>query len=89
MTVIAGVTLAFLCRRRWPEAGYCGLAMLALGTQAWYETCPRTLLVLFPVWIALAHLDARRPWVRYVYLGVCAPLAAVMGLLFLANQWAG
>jgi hypothetical protein len=86
-TVLA--TLAFLWRRRWPEAVYCGLAMLALGTQTWYQAVPRTLLVLFPVYIALASLDARHPWVRYVYLGVCAPLAAVLGLMFLAYQWAG
>ncbi len=89
MTTILLATLAFLCWRRWPEAVYCGLAALALGTQTWYQSCPRTLLVLFPVWIALARLDARQPWVRYVYLGVSAPLAAVVGLLFLTYQWTG
>jgi len=45
--------------------------------------------VLFPVWIALAGLDTRRTWIRYVYLTVSAPLAAVVGLLFLTYQWAG
>ena len=82
-------TVAFLWWRRWPEAVYCGLAVLTLGTQTWYQSGPRTLLVLFPVWIALAGLDARQPWIRYVYLGVSAPLAAVVGLLFLSHQWAG
>jgi hypothetical protein len=89
MAAMVLATLAFLWRHRWPEAVYCGLAVLSLGTQTWYQTGPRTLLVLFPVWIALAGLDARRPWVRYVYLSVNAPLAAVLGLLFLAYQWAG
>lgn len=82
-------TVAFVCWRRWPEATYCGLAVLALGTQTWYQSCPRTLLVLFPVWIALARIDARQPWLRYVYFSVSAPLAVVVGLLFLTNQWAG
>ncbi len=82
-------TLLFLWGRRWPEAAYCGLAMLSIATQTWYQTGPRTLLVLFPVCVALARLEARRPWARYAYLGVCAPLAAVVGLLFLAYQWAG
>ena len=86
-TVLA--TLAFLWRHRWPEAVYCGLAALALGTQTWYQAVPRTLLVLFPVYVALAGLETRRPWVRTAYLSVCAPLAAVVGLLFLAYQWAG
>jgi hypothetical protein len=63
--------------------------MLTLGTQTWYQSCPRTLLVLFPIWIALARLEAGRPWVRYTYLGVSAPLAAVVGLLFLTYQSAG
>jgi hypothetical protein len=89
MAVMILATLAFLWRRRWPEAVYCGLAAVALGTSTWFTGCPRTLLVLFPVWVALARLDVRRPWVRYVYLSVSAPLAVVLGLMFLSYQWAG
>ncbi len=81
--------LAFLCCRRWPEAVYCALPALVVGTQTFYQSGPRTLLLLFPVCVALARLDARRPWIRYLYLGISAPLAAVMGLLFLAGQWTG
>jgi hypothetical protein len=87
MAVMLVATLAFLWWHRWPEAVYCGLAALALGSQTWYQSLLRTLLVLFPIWIALAGLEARRPWVRYAYLGVSAPLAAVVGLLFLSYQW--
>lgn len=89
LALIVLATFAFLWRRRWPEAVYCGLAAISLGTQTWYTTSMRTLLVLFPVWIALAELEARRPWVRSVYVWVAAPLAAVVALLFLAYQWAG
>ena len=89
MAAMVLAALAFLWWHRWPEAVYCVLPALALGTQTWYQACPRTLLVLFPVWIALAGLDARRTWIRYVYLSVSAPLAAVVGLLFLSYQWAG
>ena len=87
--VVLLAALAFLVRRRWPEAVYCGLPAVVVGTQTFYQSGPRTLLLLFPVVIALARLDARRPWIRYLYLGICAPLAAVMGLLFLAGQWTG
>ena len=62
--------LAFLCCRRWPEAVYCGLPALVVGTQTLYQSGPRTLLLLFPVCVALARLDARRPWIRYLYLGI-------------------
>jgi hypothetical protein len=89
LALIVLATLAFLWLRRWPAAVYCALAAISLGTQTWYTTSMRTLLVLFPVWIALAELEARRPWVRTVYVWVCAPLAAVVALLFLAYQWAG
>jgi hypothetical protein len=88
MAAMLLAALAFLWWHRWPEAVYCGLAALALGTQTWFQACPRTLLVLFPAWIALAGLDARRTWVRYVYLSVSAPLAVLVALLFLSYQWA-
>ena len=88
MAVMFVATVTFLWWYRWPEAVYCGLATLALGMQTWYQSLPRTVLVLFPVWTALAGLEARRPWVRYVYLAVSVPLAAVVGLLFLSNSWA-
>jgi hypothetical protein len=87
--VMVLATLAFLCWRRWPEAVYCGLPAIVIGTQTWYQTGPRTLLLLFPICIALASLEARRPWVKYLYFGISTPLAAVVGLLFLASQWTG
>ena len=89
MAAMVLATLAFAAWRRWPEAVYCGLAAVALGTSTWYISCPRALLVLFPVWIALARLDRRWPWVRYAYLSVSAPIAVILGLLFLSGQWAG
>jgi hypothetical protein len=87
--VMVLAALAFLCWRRWPEAVYCGLPAIVIGTQTFYQSGPRTLLVLFPVCVALAGLEARRPWVRYLYFGISAPLAAVMGLLYLSGQWTG
>ena len=89
LAAIALATAAFACSRRWPETTYCGLAVLALGTQTWYQSGPRTLLILFPIWIALARIGTRQPWVQYVYLSISAPLAVVVGLLFLTNQWTG
>jgi hypothetical protein len=89
MAVIVVATLAFAACRMWPEAVYCGLAALVLGTSTWYQAVPRTLLVLFPIWIGLARLDRRFGWIRYAYLAVSVPVAVVFGLMFLAGQWAG
>ena len=89
MAAMVVATVAFCCWQRWPEAIYCGLAVVALGTSTWFSGCPRTLLVLFPIWVALSRLDARWPWIRYAYLGLSAPLAVVLGMLYLSGQWAG
>jgi hypothetical protein len=89
MAAMLLATLAFLWWYRWPEAVYCGLAVIALGTQTWYVSCPRTLLVLFPIWVALARIEARQPWARYLYFGLSTPLAVLVGLLFLSYQWTG
>jgi Mannosyltransferase (PIG-V) len=89
MAVMAVAVLAFLYAGRWPEATYCGVALLALGTSTWFETGPRTVLVLFPLWVSLAALEKRQPWLRYAYFGVSAPLAVVLGMLYLSGQWAG
>lgn len=87
--VMALSAVLFAAWRRWPEFVYCGLAAVATGTQTWYQTGMRTVLILFPLCIALAALEVRRPWVRWGWLGVSLPLAVVTGLLFLAGQWAG
>ena len=89
LVVMVAAVLAFAWGRRWPEATYCGLALIALGTSTWFETGPRTLLVLFPVWVGLAALDGRWPWLRYAYFGISAPLAVVLAMLYLSGQWAG
>lgn len=89
MAVMVLATVAFALWRRWPEAVYCGLAVIAVGSSTWYVSLSRTLLMQFPIWIAIAAIGARRPWVRYAYLGISAPLAVVFGLLFLTGQWAG
>lgn len=89
MAAMVLATLAFACWHRWPEAAYCGLAVIALGTSTWFETAPRTLMILFPVFIAIAALEARRQWVRYAYFGLSGPLAVVLAMLYLSGQWAG
>jgi hypothetical protein len=89
MAAMLLATVVFGCCRQWPEAVYCGLAVLALGTSTWYQACPRTVLLLFPIWAALARLDARWRWVRYAYFGLSAPLAVVLGMLYLSGRWAG
>ncbi len=89
--VVAGViaTVALLICRRWPEAIYVGLTIVALATSIWYESVPRSLLTLWPIWCGLALLAARRPWVGQLYLAVSIPISASIALLFMSGNWAG
>jgi hypothetical protein len=83
------VTVVLLWRRRWPEAVYCGLTIGALATSIWYESVPRALLALWPLWCGLAVLAARRRWAGPLYLCLSVPVAAAIGILFLTGHWAG
>jgi hypothetical protein len=89
--VAAGViaTVALLVYRRWPEAIYVGLTILALATSIWYESVPRSLLLLWPLWCGLAVLASRRAWIGHVYLAISIPVSVAIGLLFMSGNWAG
>ena len=90
LAVMLVAAVGFALRRRWPEAVYCGLAVIGLGTQTWYQSVPRTMLIMFPIWVALAQLTRARAlaWAN-AYLAVSGSLAVVLGLLYLGGQWAG
>jgi Mannosyltransferase (PIG-V) len=83
------VTVALLVRRRWPEAVYAGLTIAALATSIWYESVPRALLLIWPVWCGLAYLARNRPWIGQLYLVLAVPVSAAIGLLYLTGNWAG
>lgn len=52
----AALTLVLLLRRRWGEAGWVGVQVLALGTSTWFISVNRALLLWFPLWLLLAGL---------------------------------
>jgi hypothetical protein len=89
--VLAAVitTIVLLIRRRWPEALYTGLTILALATSIWYESVPRDLLLVWPLWCGLAVLARRRPWTGQLYLALSVPVSVAIGLLYLTGNWAG
>jgi hypothetical protein len=91
VAVLVGViaTVVLLAKRRWAEAVYAGLTIGALATSIWYESVPRALLLLWPVWCGLAVLAKRRPWTGQLYLALAIPISAAIGLLYLTGAWAG
>lgn len=91
IAVLASVvaTAALLYYRRWPESIYVGLTIAALATSIWYESVPRSLLTLWPIWCGLAVLAVRRPWVGQLYLAASIPISVSIALLFMSGNWAG
>ena len=89
--VVVGValTVLLLARRRWPEAVYVGLSLLALGTTTWFMSVPRAMLLWWPLWTLLGSWAARWPFVRTLYVCCVAPVMAGVAVLFLSGQWAG
>ena len=91
VAVLVGVLLtAFLLwHRQWAEATYIGLTVAAFATSTWYFPVPRSTVLWWPLWIVLAQLTLRRPWLLTAYLVVVAPLSVVWVLLFTTGRWAG
>lgn len=83
------VTAVLLTRREWGQATYVGLSVTALATSTYYLSVARATLLWFPLWILLAELAAKRPWLHTAYLTVATPLMAVVVLTFTAGRWVG
>lgn len=89
MAVGVALTVALLAWRRWGEATYVGLSVVALSTSTWYFSVPRASLLWWPLWIALGALSLRSRLFTLTYLAVVAPLSAFWVVVFIAGGWAG
>ncbi|WP_219464320.1 mannosyltransferase family protein, partial [Nonomuraea rhizosphaerae] len=88
--VVSVVALAWLAAmRRWSELVYTGLQAGALLTSAYYLSVPRSLLLWFPVWVAVGRLATRHQWVVVAYALVSGPLMLLDVIRFLSGAWAG
>ncbi|WP_207781936.1 hypothetical protein [Phytoactinopolyspora limicola] len=85
----AALTVGLVWWRRWGEATWVGLQVIAFATSYWFFSVPRATLLWWPLWIAVGVAAARRRWVLWVYLAVSAPLMCVWVVVFLTGRWAG
>lgn len=88
---VVGVAVAvwLLVLRRWSELVYIGLQLAALLCSAYYLSIPRSMLLWWPLWIALGQVVARRPWLMAVYGALVTPLMVLNTMAFLRGAWAG
>ena len=89
VAVLAAVIAVTAVRRQWPEVVYCVLTAAALVFGTWYESVPRALLLVFPLWCGLGALSRRNRAVAGAWLAASIPLMCVTALFYLSGAWAG
>lgn len=88
--IAVGLLGALLGARRWGEATWIGLSLLAMSTSTWFLSMNRATLLWWPLWIGLAVLAGRRRWAMWAYLSVSVPLLAAWTIGFaVEGRWAG
>jgi len=85
--VLISFTVLLLWWRYWAEATYVGLTTFSLITADFYQALPRSLLVLFPIWLVLARWMTESRLIRFSYIAVAIPALALTTYLFSFQQW--
>jgi hypothetical protein len=83
------LTVVLLLLRRWGEAVYVGLQVVALGTSSYYLSVARSTLLWFPLWLLLARWSLRWRWLHVGYLAVSPALMVVGVVAFTTGHWVG
>ena len=91
VAVLLGVALVVVLARsrRWGEATFIGLNLVVLATSTYYLSVTRAALTWFPLYLLLARVSLRRPWVHPALLWASAPLMAVAVVAFTSGRWVG
>ena len=76
-------------RRSWGEAAWVAATVGAFCTSFWIYSLTRATLLWWPLWIGLAVLAERKPWLGRLYLAVAIPLAAIWAAAFFTGRWSG
>ncbi len=87
MGILLAVLSVLVVKRGWAEAVYTGATALSLGTSSMYYSIPRTLILIFPLWVLLGLWLARARWRPWAYAVVCLPLLMLVTVLFTDGQW--
>ncbi|MEQ4208372.1 mannosyltransferase family protein [Actinopolymorpha sp. B9G3] len=91
VAILVGVvlTVVLLAIRRWGEATWVGIQVLAFMTSYWFFSVPRASLLWFPLWMGLAAISLRKQWVWLTYLLVAVPLLGMWTCVYVTGKWAG
>ena len=87
MAVLVALIVVLGLRRWWPEFTYALVTAVSLGTSTMYHSVPRTLVVVFPLWVLIGLWLGRRRWRPWAYAIVCAPALVIVTMRFVQGQW--
>ena len=82
-----GFTTWAALRREWGYAVYMASLLAVLMTSSWYDSIPRMLLSMFPIFLLLASVTRNRPSFHDGIVIVLAPLAALGVVVFTQGNW--
>lgn len=95
ISMIVGVIVVVLLlrRRKWPEASWVGVQLLAFSLSYWFQSVCRAVLLWFPLWTMLGDFVERHRhggWRWFWAVAVVVALAAqiVWAVLFYLGMWA-
>ena len=90
MAVGVAVTVWCLVTRRWGEASWVGIQVLAFSTSYWFFSVNRAVLLWFPLWLALARWGTwrpQRPAARVAHRVLVAALLTGSALTSMGWSW--
>jgi hypothetical protein len=90
MAVGVLVTGWCLARRRWAEASWVGVQVLAFSLSYWFFSVNRAILLWFPLWVMVAEWGTWRPTNEILRVGHRVVVAAALtasALLMLGWSW--
>lgn len=92
VAMVVGVLVTGWClgRRRWAEASWVGVQVLAFSLSYWFFSVNRAILLWFPLWIMVAELGQWRPqrsWARLAHRTVVAAAFVLSVVLMLVWCW--
>jgi Gpi18-like mannosyltransferase len=87
MAILVLFTVVLFRKRMWAEATYVLVTVLSLGTSTMYHSVPRTMVVIFPVWMLLGLWMTKHRWFRWAYVIVSLPVLILVTIRFTQGQW--
>ena len=87
MAILVVFTVVLFRKRMWAEATYVLVTVLSLGTSTMYHSIPRTIVVIFPVWMLLGVWMTKRRWFTWGYVIVSLPVLMLVTIRFTQGQW--